>query len=149
MVLRLRPATIENVELLVEMNKQLIQDEVSRNPMNIAELTNRMRNFILGNWNTVFILDDEDIIGYALYQFRSDEYYPEKQVVYLRQFFISPEHRSKGYGKTALKLLREEQFGYQTNVVIDVLSTNQRGKSFWDSVGFKDYCVTMKLPPTT
>lgn len=115
--------------------------------MTIAELTERMRHFMTSGWNAELMLEGDNIIGYALYQFRRDDYDPDRQDVYLRQFYIAPDHRGKGYGKTAIQRLRAERFGYEVNIVIDVLSTNPRGKSFWDSIGFQDYCVTMRLPP--
>ena len=147
MTLKLLPAVIGDAELLAQMNKRLIEDEGSRNPMNLSQLTERMRGWLQGSWKADFILRDDQVIGYALYEFRKDQYDPSLPVVYLRQYYIEREHRNNGYGRLALQLLRRERFGPGATVEIDVLSGNPGGQRFWTAAGFEPYCITMKLPP--
>lgn len=47
----------------------------------------------------------------------------------------------------ALLLLRQQRFGRDATVEIDVLDLNSRGEHFWTAMGFKPYCINMKLPP--
>lgn len=50
------------------MNKRLIEDEGSRNPMSVAQLAERMRGWRLGDWEARLFLADEQVVGYALFQ---------------------------------------------------------------------------------
>lgn len=143
----LRNATVHDAEVLAHMNKCLIEDEGSRNPMNVSQLRDRMIGFLNDSWRVDLFFNDDQVVGYALYQFRRDDYDSSLPVVYLRQFFVEREHRRKGYGQQALLLLRQQRFGRDATVEIDVLALNSRGEYFWTAVGFKPYCINMKLPP--
>jgi predicted acetyltransferase len=83
------------------------------------------------------------IIGYALYQHRKDEFFPELRIVYLRQFLIERESRSQGLGRTALQQLFASRFLSPCTVVVDVLTANAHGLSFWQAVGFQPYQMTL------
>ncbi len=131
------------------MNKQLIEDEGHRNPMSIPELAQRMRGWLQSGWKTdIFVqanaLADDTIIGYALYQHRKDEFFPDQPVVYLRQFLIERKYRNQGLGRLALQELFKARFPSRCTVVVDVLTANERGLSFWRQVGFQPYQMTLK-----
>jgi RimJ/RimL family protein N-acetyltransferase len=143
--LECRPATLLDVPLLAAMNQQLIQDEGSRNPMTLAELEERMREWLASNWQAVVVEIDSEAVGYLLFQFRSDEYLPSDTTVYVRQFFIGRNCRSRGIGRQAFNLIRERFFPRVSSVVLDVLEVNSQARRFWMSLGFKPYCTTMKL----
>ena len=56
-----------------------------------------------------FVLKDDHVIGYVLYQIRTDDDYFDLPVVYLSQFLIDPQYRDEGDGKRAFNLgLRAE-----------------------------------------
>ncbi len=46
MELTIRPATVADVQLLAEMNRQLADDERSRNSMTVAALAVRMEKWL-------------------------------------------------------------------------------------------------------
>jgi hypothetical protein len=72
MVLHLRSAGLDDVRLLAEMNKQLIEDEGSANPMNLEQLEARMHEWLSEDRCADLIVNDEqNVVGYALYQFIS------------------------------------------------------------------------------
>jgi len=148
MMLSLRTVTDSDIEMLAKMNRQLIEDEGHRNPMTIPELEVRMRGWLQSGWNAdLFVRADpragDTVIGYALYQHRKDEFFPERRIVYLRQFLIEREHRSQGLGRTALQQLFATRFLSPCTVVVDVLTANVRGLSFWQTVGFQPYQMTL------
>ena len=145
MSLLVRPATEADLPLLARMNKRLIEDEGSRNPMSIEQLTGRMRGWLSGDWEIRLFVDHAAPLGYAVYQPRPDEYFPDRTVVYLRQFYIEREVRGRGWGKQALSTLVHEHFPPGSAVVIDVLASNPGGFAFWRRVGFDPYCTTMHL----
>ena len=94
--------------LLAQMNKHLIEDEGHRNPMSIDELQTRMKDWLHSNWEAVLIIEENEPIGYALYQWRTDPFDPQKEVVYLRQFFVSRSHRQRGVGTQSLYALKRD-----------------------------------------
>jgi len=145
MTLRLQRATTSDLQVLAIMNKQLIEDEKSANPMEINELEERMRDFLEGDWHIDFIMKAEVRIGYALYQYRDDPFHGEEKEVYLRQYFIAREHRNRGYGMAGIELLKKSRFKDMKRMTIDVLETNPEGKRFWDKAGFKAYYTNMRL----
>jgi GNAT superfamily N-acetyltransferase len=143
--LLIRPADEADLSLLAQMNKRLIEDEGSRNPMSLDQLAERMRGWLLGDWEVKLFATTAGVVGYAVYQARRDEYFPDQTFVYLRQFYIEREMRGQGLGTAALRVLVTEHFPPGCRVVIDVLASNPPGHDFWRHVGFQPYCTTMHL----
>ncbi len=145
MALVIRLATEADLPRLALMNRRLIEDEGSRNPMALDQLAERMRGWLLGDWTVKLFLADEIVVGYAVYQHRRDEYFPDHTTVYLRQFYIEREQRDRGLGTEAVSLLRQGHFPAGSTVIIEALASNPRGYAFWRKVGFEPYCTTMHL----
>lgn len=100
-------------------------------------------------WNAdLFVRSDppivDTVVGYALYQHRSDEFFPERRIIYLRQFLIEREHRRQGLGRSALRQLFATRFPSPCTVVVDVLMANARGVEFWKAVDFQPYQLTLR-----
>lgn len=144
MDLTLRRATEGDLDELAIMNKQLIEDEGSRNPMNREQLADRMRGWHREDWRIDLICLGNAIAGYALYRFEPDPYQEERQDVYLRQYFIKREFRNRGIGRQGIRQLMAERFQGVGNVMIEVLESNPDGKLFWEKAGFQPYSTTMK-----
>ncbi len=143
MAVTLRPADMSDVPVLADMNALLIRDEGSRNPMDVPALQDRMRAWLGQGWRADLIVDEGQTVGYALYRLRGDEYFPDRHLVHLRQFFVDRPRRGRGLGSSALRLLRESRFPADAYVVIDVLACNPRGRRFWERNGFGEYATTM------
>ena len=93
-----RQASLADTAVLARMNRQLIQDEGHRNPMNEAQLVRRMVGWLQGDYAAViFVLAGVDM-GYALYRW-------EPEYVYLRQFWVDGTYRGRGIGRFALQWL--------------------------------------------
>lgn len=132
----LKKCTTDDLLRLAAMNKRLIEDEKSSNPMTLKELEDRMEGFITGEYNAFFFEEEGQIVGYALVRHTSDP-------LYLRQFYIEREQRRRHYGKQAFKLLMDH---LDTDVIdIDVLPWNEAGLCFWKSLGFTETCISMRL----
>ncbi len=144
-MLSIRAATETDLPTLARMNKCLIEDEGSRNPMSIAELQNRMDEWLRGEWRVDLFTEADTVVGYAVYQFRRDAYEPDEVVVYLRQLYIERDKRSKGLGSRAIKLLAQTHFPPGCRIEVDVLASNPRVAKFWSQVGFQPYCTTLWL----
>ncbi|WP_379134061.1 GNAT family N-acetyltransferase [Paenibacillus sp. sgz500958] len=145
MTLRLQSARNSDLQILAEMNKQLIEDEKSSNPMGIKELEGRMREFLENAWGIDLILKESKIIGYTLYKYQEDLFNRDEKQVYIRQYFIRREYRNMGYGIAGIELLKKTRFKDVEKIEIDVLETNPEGKRFWDSAGFKPYYTNMRM----
>jgi predicted acetyltransferase len=127
--------------LLAELNWQLIRDEGHRNPMTVAELEERIRGWLQGEYQAVLFQIAGAVVAYALYQERSDE-------IYLRQFFVVRGKRRQGIGRQAIEILRSRIWPAGKRLTVDVLVDNQPAVAFWRSVGYRDYCLTLEIPAT-
>ncbi|WP_042166693.1 GNAT family N-acetyltransferase [Paenibacillus gorillae] len=126
----------EDLDLLVTLNKQLIEDERHDNAMDFEQLKERMRAFINTDYDAYKFEHGGEIVGYALVNHI-------RQPLYLRHFFICRSSRGKGHGKSAFRALL--QLLNTTTVDIEVLHGNTAGYEFWKSLGFKERSIYMRL----
>lgn len=137
-MIKIKECNVDDIEILGYMNKQLIEDEKSKNPMTIAELNERMKNFLEEEYNGYFFMNNEIVVGYALIKHTVTP-------LYLRQFFIKREFRNQHYGIQAFEELK--RYLNVDCMDIEVLSTNDIGKAFWKKCGFKEYSQYMQYNP--
>lgn len=145
MELTYRYATGEDIGALGAMNRQLADDEGSRNPMSVEALTARMEKWLSEGWQAVLFLANHQTIGYALFKLGHDYYDPAIPDVYVRQFFIARDRRRQGIGRQAFRLLTKACFPAGSHIYLDVLATNPRGQQFWAALGFQAYSHAMRL----
>lgn len=141
-ILKLRIAGETECRLLAGMNKELIEDEGSTNPMNVTELEERMRQFLLDGWAVELLEHDGEPVGYILYRTRQNERGQDE--LYIRQFFIRRENRGRGFGRAGIDLFMRERAEPGTIVVLDVLEVNGQGRLFWQAMGFLPYYTNMR-----
>ena len=134
------------LKALAAMNKHLIEDEGSRNPMNITQLKERMTGMLEGEWNILIISNQDEDIGYMVYKVSPDEYFPDKSELYIRQYFVKRHYRGTGLGAQAFNVISEKYFPENAVLTLDVLEVNPGGRRFWEKVGFKPYLTHMKKP---
>lgn len=138
--LAFRHAGANDCVLLAELNHQLIQDEAHRNPMTLAELEQRMRGWLGGEYAAVIFQIDCKAVAYALFRESESE-------IYLRQFFVVREQRRQGIGRRAVEILRTEIWPRDKRLTVEVLTKNDAGIAFWRSCGYRDYCLTLEIAP--
>ena len=127
--------TLSEAAKLAKMNKRLIEDEKSDNPMTVPELAARMTGFLNGEYTAYFFVEEKTVVGYALVD-------NSRSPLYLRQFYIEREYRRRHYGKEAFRLLLEH---LKTDALdVDVLPWNAPGLAFWRSLGFRETCISMR-----
>jgi ribosomal protein S18 acetylase RimI-like enzyme len=124
----LNEASIDDLEILTEMNINLRKDEMMDNVMADDEVRGRMKEFLTGNIYKTFILTDEkDLVGYILIDVT-------KKPCYLRQIYIKETFRSKGYGahliEKAMELLNINQ------IDVEVMIWNEKAVGFYERLGF-------------
>ncbi len=134
--MEIRKCKLDDVSLLAVLNKQLIEDEQSNNPMGIEELEERMSVFLNSEYDAYFFWVEEAVVGYALVKHTCTP-------LYLRQFLIAREYRQMHYGTEAFHALLE-YLGVD-RMEIEVLPWNERGMRFWESCGFKEISRYMRF----
>lgn len=134
-MMNVRKCELKDAEMLAILNKQLIDDEKSDNPMNVKELEERMKGFLATDYQAYFFEVDDNIVGYALVKTTCTP-------LYLRQFLIDRKYRNQHYGTEAFRSLME--LLCVDNIDIEVLSWNEAGKRFWESCGFSEISRYMR-----
>jgi GNAT superfamily N-acetyltransferase len=148
MTIALRRANLTDVPVLARLNKQLVADEGSRNPMAMPQLEARMTGWLSGGtYTAVLIYWRGEVAGYCLYQQRQDTHFPEQVVLYVRQFCIERSLRRQGIGRTAFERLSAVCFPDDATLELEVLAHNMAGRAFWASLGFAPVCLTVQRAP--
>ncbi len=130
-------ASSTDIELLARLNLQLLRDEGHRNPMTLARLKVRMDNWLQNEYQAVLFERSGETVGYAL--FRDDAEY-----TYLRQFFVTAQHRRQGLGRQAIEWLSTHHWKDAPSVRVEVLVGTEEAIAFWRAIGFVDYCLTLE-----
>lgn len=82
-------AELVDVEGLAELNKGLIEDERHPNPMDVAQLTRRMKEWLAGGYFCYLVKENSRIIAYCLFRDEGSYYY-------MRQLYVRKAYRRKG-----------------------------------------------------
>ncbi len=135
-----RAATLNDCPRLAELNHQLIQDEGHRNPMTVPELEQRMRAWLADDYRAMIYEEGGELLAYALFREQESE-------IYLRQLFVVRHRRSQGIGRQAVEILRSEVWPQNKRLTVEVLTANPRAVSFWRSVGYADYSLSLEILP--
>lgn len=133
--MKIEKCTLKDIPRLAALNKQLIEDEKSDNPMNMSELEERMTGFLSSEYEAYFFVAEEKVIGYALVKNTCNP-------LYLRQFLIDREYRRKHYGTEAFDALMN--YLNVDSMDIEVLPWNERGIRFWENCGFREISRYMR-----
>ena len=128
----------EDIEILANLNRKLIQDEGSENRMSDAELKSRMVKWIKTEEYKAFFINcrASTVIGYILWK-------EEEKEVYLRQMYVHPESRRSGIGRSAVKEFMR-RIPSNKPCRLDALSSNLTALNFWKACGFVEYAVIFR-----
>ncbi len=138
--MEIKKAENGDLTVLAMMYRQLRTDAYYRSILSLVELQEKMRKFITEDgWIAHLFLDDQQVIGYCLWQEKSD-------AIYIRQFWIMRSQRRQGYGRNFFDELKAK-FWNNKRLKLEVLNHNERGESFWRSLGFSPYAVTLEWVP--
>jgi predicted acetyltransferase len=135
-----RTATLDDCPQLAELNHQLIRDEGHRNPMTVSELERRMKDWLSGEYRAVIYEDAGEVVAYALFREQAEE-------IYLRQLFVVRHRRSQGIGRRAVEILLSQVWPKTKRLTVEVLVANKPAISFWRSVGYVDYALSLEILP--
>jgi len=138
--MKFRRATLNDCGSIAEMNHQLIRDEGHRNQMSVAELEQRMRDWLAAEYTAVLFEDGDETVAYGLYREDAGE-------IYLRQLFVVRNRRRQGIGREAMETLRSKIWPQGKRLTVDVLVENTAAVAFWRAAGYKDYSLTLEILP--
>ncbi len=134
-----RFASIADCSMLAAWNYQLIRDEGHRNPMDVLELEERMRGWLVSGEYQAIIFEEDEPIAYALFKETKDE-------IYLRQFFVVRSRRREGIGSCAMMQLFD-LWPKEKRWTVSVLAKNMSAVAFWQAMGYEDYALTLEIMP--
>lgn len=130
----IQKATKNEIKLVAGMTQHLFEDEPSDTILSIEKAEDRLLSYI-NTGSEVFLFMEDDVIGYALVNLVRNPYY-------LVDFFICRNHRRGGKGTMAFQRLMEEL--NTEHIDLDVFCWNDRGRGFWESLGFKERAIIMR-----
>jgi ribosomal protein S18 acetylase RimI-like enzyme len=133
-----RYAVEADAPFLAEINRQLIEDEWDGGGMSLEGLEARMRRWLADDdYKALLFQENGATVAYSLISVDED-------TSYIRHFFVLHEHRGRGAGRRAMELLLKEIIPPSSRVTLDVLASNEGGRHFWRSVGFRDYAIRLE-----
>jgi ribosomal protein S18 acetylase RimI-like enzyme len=139
--MQFRPATLNDCALLAGLNQQLLHDENHRNKnMSVAELEQRLRGWLAGEYAAVIFEQDGEVVAYVLYREQPSE-------IYLRQLFVARNRRRQGIGRQAVEILRAKIWPRNKRLTVDVLVQNTAAIAFWRAMGYRDYYLVLEILP--
>ena len=135
--LSFRNAEESDVSLILEFIKKLADYEKRLDEVIATEEDIRYWVFEKHQAEVIFALEDDKVIGFALF-FLSFSTYRGNVNLHLEDLFIDPEYRGKGYGKAMLKKLAKivVERGYG-RFEWTCLSWNKPSIDFYLSLGAK------------
>ena len=139
--MHLREATTEDLPLLAELNRQLIQDQQFPNPMSVAELEERMRGWLVAEYRAALFEIDSQPVAYGLFR-------PDDGDIRLRQFFVARAFRRQGIGRRAIEAFRQRFVPPGAALTLEVLVHNSAGLAFWRALGFQEHALSFRLAPS-
>lgn len=131
-----------DAELLGRLNAQLAEDEGAQPIGPPSAYVERIRSWLeRGRYEAAVARRGDDVLAYVVW--RAD---PDYGDIYIRQFFVSREHRGAGLG---CRLFERAvvQFWPGKPLRLDVYDSNPRGGKFWERVGFTPYSRLMRRVP--
>jgi GNAT superfamily N-acetyltransferase len=142
--LTLRAHREADLDALAAMNRALIEDQGSRNVMDVQRLRSRFVRWVAeGRLVDVFEYDGA-LVGFASHSEEETDADPSGPQVHLHQFYIARTHRRKGLGREAFGLLAATRWRPGARIVLQVLEANPVGRRFWTDLGFSPYSATME-----
>ena len=137
-----RRCTVADAEHLAEMNARLSEDEGA--PVGTPKAyVERMRGWLEdGRYEAAIAEAGAEPIAYVVW--RHDLDYAD---VFVRQFFVSRDHRGRGLGRVLFERAVQE-FWPEHTLRLDVYDSNPRGGAFWERMGFVAYSRLMRREPS-
>ncbi len=121
--------------MLASLFQELVEDEPA-DVLRTEETALKEMEALLARGEKAYIFTaGSETAGYALV-------IEDRKPPYLHQFYTCRNERRKGYGTAAFALLLETLNINEMD--LDVYVWNERGRAFWESLGFKPRAIIMR-----
>ena len=130
-----RQASSRDASALAPLNAALIREEGHRNPMNLRELTERMRYRIDAGYLAAVVEDQSGVAGYALCRHQAE-------FVSVYQLYVVPSERRQGLARNLVEQIQRLSLGQRLRAC--ALVHNGAGIAFWHAIGFHNYCIGLE-----
>ena len=134
----IRPATVEEVPIVLELIRALATYE--RAPNDVTATEERLTEVLFGNKRAAEVLlamENERAVGFAVF-FHNFSTWLGRPGLYLEDLFVRPEDRGKGYGRALLvelaRIARDRGCGRMEWAVLD---WNEPAIQFYRKLGAK------------
>jgi predicted GNAT family acetyltransferase len=127
----LRPATLEDLELVMEVNARLIYEECSVNPLETDNAGFRRRTARRIEQGRVWVWIEN---GRLIFKTEIMSVTPE--VVYLEGVYVHPQERGKGYGFRCFSHLCQRLLQHASSICLLVNETNQTAINLYNKAGY-------------
>lgn len=134
--MKIRPATLTDIDTLAAMNLRLIQAERHPNPLNQPQLRARMHSWLETVYQGYLALEGGIPIAYCLYR-NEERYY------YLRHLYVEQAWRRQGVATRLLDWMFRHVWA-DKKVRLDVLAHNHGAVDFYTQYGFHTAVLRME-----
>ncbi len=129
--------TAKHYKSLSLLNAELIQDEGHDNSMSLAELENRMIEWLeTGEYQCHAVLHRNLPVSYCIWR-------EEHSYIYVRQLFTLRNYRTRGLATKLIEFIQREHATVKP-LRIEVLATNKAAMKFYQKLGFDLYSHTFQ-----
>jgi GNAT superfamily N-acetyltransferase len=146
--LQIRRARVAEIEALVDIWVEMMREHEDLDPAitlndQAADHYRAYLRYHLLDVDAMIIVAErrEEIIGFTLaMKCQNLPMFEPRHYGYISDMAVVPRHRSGGVGKVMFERVREwfRQEGI-TSLQLQVYDGNQRGRTFWQSLGFRDF----------
>ena len=131
-IAELRPASLAEVEQVIEINAEMVLEESGIDPRQVAPqgMTERAVRRIESGRVWVYTAGGKII-------FKADLISETPEAIFLEGIYVRPEERGKGYGFRCLTQLAEHLLARATSLCLVVNQANDRAQALYQKAGYK------------
>jgi predicted GNAT family acetyltransferase len=127
----LRPATLDDLEIILTVNAQMIYEECGVNPLQTDLVGFRQRTARRINMGRIWVW-----IAKGRLIFKTDIMSSTPEVIYLEGVHVNPEERGKGYGFRCFSQLCQLLLERTRSICLLVNEHNQGAINFYNKAGY-------------
>lgn len=147
----IRPATIEDLPILLDFEQKIIEAERPMDPTLIQDKEisyYNIEDYILSDHTEVVVAEIEgEIVGSGYGQIRDrKEFFKQKQLGYIGFIYVKDQHRGKGVSQEIIKYLCDWFKSKNLEEIrLTVYDQNPRAIRAYEKVGFEKHLVEMRV----
>jgi ribosomal protein S18 acetylase RimI-like enzyme len=147
----IRPATIEDLPILLDFEQKIIEAERPMDPTLIQDKKisyYNIEDYILSDHTEVVVAEIEgEIVGSGYGQIRDrKEFFKQKQLGYIGFIYVKDQHRGKGVSQEIIKYLCDWFKSKNLEEIrLTVYDQNPRAIRAYEKVGFEKHLIEMRV----